>query len=273
MTEPHRPNRHRRREPAAEPPASWLVLVIACLAQFMVVLDATVVNVALPSIQRGLHFSAVEPAVGRQRLHAGVRRLPAARRARRRPARAQAAVHGRRAAVLGRLAAQRPRPDLGDADRRPRPAGPRRRAASPPPPWRSSPPRSPTPPSAPRRWACGARSRPAAAPSACCMGGVLTDLASWRWVFFVNVPVGVITIALALRYVAESRDRGRAPLVRPRRRRDRHRRSGRARLRDRQGAVLRLGLGHARSGCWPPPWRCWRVRRDRAPQQSPRWCA
>src|SRR5947199_4220922 len=35
----------------------WLVLVIACLAQFMVVLDATVVNVALPSIQKGLHFS------------------------------------------------------------------------------------------------------------------------------------------------------------------------------------------------------------------------
>jgi MFS family permease len=36
----------------------WLILIIACLAQFMVVLDATVVNVALPSIQRGLHFSA-----------------------------------------------------------------------------------------------------------------------------------------------------------------------------------------------------------------------
>src|SRR3982074_2890682 len=36
----------------------WAVLVIACLAQFMVVLDATIVNVALPSIQRGLHFSA-----------------------------------------------------------------------------------------------------------------------------------------------------------------------------------------------------------------------
>ena len=35
----------------------WVILVIACLAQFMVVLDATVVNVALPSIQRGLHFS------------------------------------------------------------------------------------------------------------------------------------------------------------------------------------------------------------------------
>src|SRR6478672_12639785 len=36
----------------------WLVLVIACLAQFMVVLDATVVNVALPAVQHGLHFSA-----------------------------------------------------------------------------------------------------------------------------------------------------------------------------------------------------------------------
>jgi len=35
----------------------WLVLVIVGLAQFMVVLDATIVNVALPSIQRGLHFS------------------------------------------------------------------------------------------------------------------------------------------------------------------------------------------------------------------------
>src|ERR1700722_20018157 len=37
------------------------------------------------------------------------------------------------------------------------------------------------------------------------MGGVLTDLASWRWVFFVNVPVGVATVVLALRYVTESR--------------------------------------------------------------------
>src|SRR5438128_3873784 len=37
----------------------WLVLVLVCVAQFMVVLDATIVNVALPSIQRGLHFSPV----------------------------------------------------------------------------------------------------------------------------------------------------------------------------------------------------------------------
>src|SRR4051794_9448249 len=35
----------------------WLVLVLVCLAQFMVILDATIVNVALPSIQRDLGFS------------------------------------------------------------------------------------------------------------------------------------------------------------------------------------------------------------------------
>ncbi len=59
----------------------WLILVIACLAQFMVVLDATIVNVALPSIQRGLQLLRRQPAVGGQRLHARLRRLPAARRA------------------------------------------------------------------------------------------------------------------------------------------------------------------------------------------------
>jgi MFS family permease len=35
----------------------WLVVVVVCVAQFMVVLDAAIVNVALPSIQRGLRFS------------------------------------------------------------------------------------------------------------------------------------------------------------------------------------------------------------------------
>ena len=35
----------------------WLVLCLVCMAQFMVILDATIVNVALPSIQEDLGMS------------------------------------------------------------------------------------------------------------------------------------------------------------------------------------------------------------------------
>ncbi|HEX7353970.1 MAG TPA: MFS transporter [Mycobacteriales bacterium] len=35
----------------------WATLAVVCLAQLMIVLDTTIVNVALPSIQRDLHFS------------------------------------------------------------------------------------------------------------------------------------------------------------------------------------------------------------------------
>ena len=35
----------------------WVVLVLVCMAQFMVVLDSTIVNVALPAIQHNLHFT------------------------------------------------------------------------------------------------------------------------------------------------------------------------------------------------------------------------
>ena len=35
----------------------WMALVVLCVGQLMIVLDATVVNVALPTIQRDLHFS------------------------------------------------------------------------------------------------------------------------------------------------------------------------------------------------------------------------
>ena len=35
----------------------WIALFVVCLGQLMIVLDTTIVNVALPSIQRDLHFS------------------------------------------------------------------------------------------------------------------------------------------------------------------------------------------------------------------------
>jgi len=38
----------------------WAVFGLAAVAQFMVVLDASIVNVALPSVQRGLHFSLAD---------------------------------------------------------------------------------------------------------------------------------------------------------------------------------------------------------------------
>ena len=38
-------------------PNRWVILVLVCIAQFMVILDATVVNVALPSIQKDLGLS------------------------------------------------------------------------------------------------------------------------------------------------------------------------------------------------------------------------
>jgi EmrB/QacA subfamily drug resistance transporter len=35
----------------------WMALVVVCLAQLMIVLDTTIVNVALPAVQRDLHFT------------------------------------------------------------------------------------------------------------------------------------------------------------------------------------------------------------------------
>src|SRR3954447_19996368 len=37
------------------------------------------------------------------------------------------------------------------------------------------------------------------------LGGVIVELLSWRWVFFVNVPIGAVVLALAPRIVPESR--------------------------------------------------------------------
>src|SRR3954447_2073819 len=38
----------------------WVALAVVCLGQLMMVVDATIVNVALPAIQRDLHFSQAD---------------------------------------------------------------------------------------------------------------------------------------------------------------------------------------------------------------------
>jgi EmrB/QacA subfamily drug resistance transporter len=38
------------------------------------------------------------------------------------------------------------------------------------------------------------------------LGGIFTDLLSWEWIFFVNVPVGIAALAITPLLIAESRD-------------------------------------------------------------------
>ena len=109
----------------------WVTLVLVCLAQFMVILDATIVNIALPTIQQDLDFSQADLQWVDQQLHAVLRRLPAARRPRGGHLRPQADLHRRHDPVQRRQPAQRPRPERRAADRLPRAAGPRRRARLP----------------------------------------------------------------------------------------------------------------------------------------------
>jgi EmrB/QacA subfamily drug resistance transporter len=42
------------------------------------------------------------------------------------------------------------------------------------------------------------------------LGGILTDLLSWRWILFINVPIGLIAAAAAQHYIAEGRNPERA---------------------------------------------------------------
>ena len=50
-------------------------------------------------------------------------------------------------------------------------------------------------------WAMGVMAGPILGPS---LGGYLTDTLSWRWTFFINIPVGILSIILASRYVPDT---------------------------------------------------------------------
>jgi EmrB/QacA subfamily drug resistance transporter len=185
----------------------WIVLVIACLAQFMVVLDATIVNVALPSIQRGLHFAPanLQWVVNAYTLVFGGFLMLGGR---------AADLLGRRrlfiggivlfslASLLNGLAVSSTMLIVG--------RGLQGLGAALVSPAALSIITTTFTDHTERTRALGVWSAIAAGGSAVglLLGGVLTTLVSWPWIFIVNVPVGVLTVALALRFVAESRAEG-----------------------------------------------------------------
>ena len=59
----------------------WLALYVLCTGMLMIVVDGTIVNVALPTIQDDLGFSQSESRLGGQRVHDPVRRIAAPGRA------------------------------------------------------------------------------------------------------------------------------------------------------------------------------------------------
>jgi EmrB/QacA subfamily drug resistance transporter len=183
----------------------WLVLVLVCLAQFMVILDATIVNVALPSIQTDLEMSdsnlqwvvnaytllfggflllggRAGDLIGRKRIFlAGVVLFTLASLlcglaqndtwlilAR--------GVQGLGAALVSPAALSIVTTTFKEGAERTKAMG---------------------------VWAAIAVGGGAVG---LLLGGVLTDTLSWPWIFFVNVPVGVVTLILSLRLVPESKD-------------------------------------------------------------------
>ncbi|MDO8210584.1 MFS transporter [Conexibacter sp. CPCC 206217] len=181
----------------------WVVLVLVCLAQFMVVLDATIVNVALPSIQSDLHFSPGNLAwiinsytllfggflllggraadlFGRKKIFlAGVILFSAAS--------ALCALATSQGMLIGFRGLQ----GLGAALVSPAALSIIMTTFA---------------DGAERTKALAAWGAIAASGSAfgLLLGGVLTESLSWQWIFLVNVPIGIAAFVASLRLVPES---------------------------------------------------------------------
>ena len=182
----------------------WTILVLVCVAQFMVVLDASIVNVALPTIGDALNFSESDLpwVLNAYVLTFGGFLLLGGRLAdflgRRRMFMfglvlfALASLAGGFATSAGQLIAARAVQGLGGAILSPaalsilittfRDGAERNRALG--------------------IWGAIAGSAGAAG---VLLGGVLTEGLGWEWVLWVNVPIGVIAAAVAPRVIGESR--------------------------------------------------------------------
>src|SRR5580658_7625653 len=202
--------------PAASPPTtrgpSWLLLAVVCIGQFMVVLDLSIVNVALPAMQRDLHFSTAQLqwVVNAYALTFGGFLLLGGR---------AADLFGRRKIFIlglamfsgaslicalapngGLLIAARALQGLGAAVLSPATLTILTTTFREP---------------AERARALGIWSAMAAVggASGALFGGVLTDLLSWRWIFYINVPIGLLTIVAARAALVDTRAEGQRPTL------------------------------------------------------------
>src|SRR4051812_18462001 len=185
----------------------WIALILLCVAQFVVVLDASIVNVALPTIGNALHFteSSLPWVVNAYVLTFGGFLLLGGRLAdllgRRRVFMfglvlfALASLAGGLGSSSGQLVAARAVQGLGAAILSPaalsivattfRDGAERNKALG--------------------IWGAVAGSGGAAG---VLLGGVLTQGLGWEWVLWVNVPIGIAAAAIAPTLLAESRSHG-----------------------------------------------------------------
>jgi EmrB/QacA subfamily drug resistance transporter len=185
-------------------PRRWIALVLLCAAQFMVVLDASIVNVALPSIQNDLGFSQenLQWVVNAYTLVFGGFLLLGGRMAdllgRRRlfliglGVFSAASLLGGLSQSEGMLIGARALQGLGAAIISPAALAILTTTFA---------------EGSERNKALGIWGAIAGLGGAAgvLMGGMLTEWAGWEWVLFVNVPVGLAAAFFTPRFVAESR--------------------------------------------------------------------
>ncbi|MER5882490.1 MFS transporter [Streptomyces sp. NPDC001941] len=199
--------------PPTSTPRPWLVLLAACAGQFLVVLDVSVVNVALPSMRTDLGLSAtgLQWVVNAYSIAFAGFMLLGGRAAdlfgRKRVFLAGLALFTL-ASLLGGIAqegwqllAARAVQGLGAAVLAPATLTIVTAAVAPGP---------------ARTRAIGTWSAVGAGGGAAggLVGGVLTDLLNWRWVLLINVPIGILVLAGGTLWLREGREAG------PRRRLD-----------------------------------------------------